>query len=145
VDRPHSNFGSHILLKGQRDDSCTLRMDPNPLNSIPPSVLAILAAEDQSAKTIGLVATFTSLAFITVCLRFYARIRFAIHVGWEDWFIAISMVGFSPSIKDWKLTSSDRSSRFSTQCVRSCRSNKASGSTSSLSICHLLSTACECV
>jgi hypothetical protein len=120
-------------------------MDPSPVNSIPPSVLAILAAEDQSAKTIGLVATFTSLAFVVVCLRFYARVRFAIQVGWEDWFIAVSMVSFPPSTNDWKLTWCDSSSRSSVRCAKSWRSNKVSGSIRPLLICPLLSIACECV
>jgi hypothetical protein len=67
-------------------------MNPQAVDSIPPSVLASLAREDQGPKTIALVVVFTSLAFIAVCLRFFSRIRFAIHIGWEDYFIVVSMV-----------------------------------------------------
>ncbi|KAH4070919.1 hypothetical protein HBI70_209700 [Parastagonospora nodorum] len=66
-------------------------MDSNPVNGIPPSVLADLAREDQGPKTIGLIATFLALAFIAVCLRFVARIRLGIPIGWEDYFILVSM------------------------------------------------------
>jgi hypothetical protein len=71
-------------------------MGAPPVDSIPPSVLASLAREDQGPKTIGLVATFTALALSTVCLRFFARVRFAIHIGWEDYFIAVAMVSIPP-------------------------------------------------
>jgi hypothetical protein len=72
-------------------------MDPStPLSSIPPQTVAMLAAEDQGPKTIGLVVTFTALAFLVVCLRFYARVRFAIQIGWEDYFSAISIVSNLP-------------------------------------------------
>jgi hypothetical protein len=71
-------------------------MDPPPVDSISPSTLAYLAREDQGPRTIGLVVTFTVLGFVTVCLRFYARFRFAIHIGWEDHFIVVSMVSLLP-------------------------------------------------
>jgi hypothetical protein len=65
------------------------------VDSIPPSVLAHLAREDRGPKTIGLVVTFTALAFIAVCLRFFARVRLAINIGWEDHVMVVSMVSIS--------------------------------------------------
>jgi hypothetical protein len=61
-------------------------------DQIPPEQLAILAREDQGPRVIGLVVTFTVLAFICVLLRFFARIKFTRLLGWEDFFIALSMV-----------------------------------------------------
>lgn len=66
-------------------------MDPSIIDEIPPQVLAVLAKEDQGPKVVGIVVAFTVLAFISVSLRFFTRIKFTI-VGWEDYFIAISMV-----------------------------------------------------
>jgi hypothetical protein len=62
------------------------------MDHIPPEQLAMLAHEDQGPKVIGLVVTFTVLALASVLLRFFARVRFTRHVGWEDYFIALSMV-----------------------------------------------------
>lgn len=59
---------------------------------IPPEVLAVLAKDDQGPKAFALVVSFTALALVCVLLRFFARIRFVRLVGWEDYFIAISMV-----------------------------------------------------
>jgi hypothetical protein len=59
---------------------------------LPPEQLAALAKENQSPKVIALVATFTALAFVCVCLRFLSRIKFVGLVGMEDYFIIISMV-----------------------------------------------------
>jgi hypothetical protein len=58
----------------------------------PPEQLTILAHESQGPKVIGLVVTFTVLALASVLLRFFARVRFTRLVGWEDYFIALSMV-----------------------------------------------------
>ena len=63
---------------------------------IPPEQLAILVKENQGPKVIGIVITFTVFAFICVVLRFFARIKFTKLVGWEDYFIAISMVLLFP-------------------------------------------------
>jgi hypothetical protein len=59
---------------------------------IPPEQLAALAKEDQGPKVLGIVISFTVLALICVSLRFFARIKFTKLVGWEDYFIALSMV-----------------------------------------------------
>lgn len=67
-----------------------------PPTKLPPEQLAALAAEDQSPKVLALVITFTSLAFICVILRFFTRLNFTKLVGWEDYFIAASMVKLSP-------------------------------------------------
>jgi uncharacterized membrane protein len=62
------------------------------LPPIPPAQLAILVKENQGPKVVGIVIAFTVLASVCVLLRFFARVRFTKQVGWEDWFIAISMV-----------------------------------------------------
>jgi hypothetical protein len=59
---------------------------------LPPEQLAILAGEDLGPQVLGVVITFTLLALICVCLRFFARLKFTKLVGWEDYFIACSMV-----------------------------------------------------
>jgi hypothetical protein len=64
------------------------------LDQIPPEQLAILAGEDQGPKVIGIVITFTVFASICVLLRFFTRIKFMRLLGWEDSFIALSMVLF---------------------------------------------------
>lgn len=56
--------------------------------------LAVLRAEDRGPLCKHIVITFTVLAFVSVCLRLYTRIRFH-KTGWEDWTIAVSMVGLS--------------------------------------------------
>jgi hypothetical protein len=63
-------------------------------DQIPPEQLAILLRENQGPKVIGIVITFTVLALLCVFLRFFARIKFTQLVGWEDYFIALSMVLF---------------------------------------------------
>jgi hypothetical protein len=65
-------------------------------DQIPPAQLAALAKEDQGPKVLGIVISFTVLALICVALRFFARIKFTRLVGWEDYFIALSMVLASP-------------------------------------------------
>jgi hypothetical protein len=67
-------------------------MAGNMVEQIPPEVLAILAQQDQGPKAIGLVVAFTVLALICVVLRFFTRIRFTQLLGWEDYYIALSMV-----------------------------------------------------
>jgi hypothetical protein len=62
---------------------------------IPPDQLAILAKEDQGPKILGIVISFTLLALICVFLRFFARLKFTRLLGWEDYFIAISMVRYT--------------------------------------------------
>jgi hypothetical protein len=59
---------------------------------LPPEQLAQMAKEDVTHKVIVLVATFTTLGFVCVCLRFLSRIRFVRLVGLEDYLIAFSMV-----------------------------------------------------
>lgn len=95
-------------------------MDPNAVNNIPPSVLADLAREDQGPKTIGLVATFLALAFIAVCLRFVARIRLGIPIGWEDYFILVSMVSLHDTARSsrdiWLITTPQICSILASVC-----------------------------
>lgn len=68
-----------------------ITMDQSP-PVIPPEQLALLAAEDHGPKTIGIVVSFTVLAFLCVILRFYTRTRLTHLVGWEDHLIALAMV-----------------------------------------------------
>jgi hypothetical protein len=63
---------------------------------IPPEQLAILAKENLGPKVLGLVIFFTLLALICVFLRFFARLKFTQLLGWEDYFIACSMVYMTP-------------------------------------------------
>lgn len=63
-----------------------------PTPKIPPEQLALLATEDQGPKVLAIVITFTCLAFVCVILRFFTRLNFTKIVGWEDYFIAASMV-----------------------------------------------------
>jgi hypothetical protein len=62
------------------------------MERIPPEQLAILARDNQGPKVVGIVVAFTVLALVCVFLRFFARIRFTRLVGWEDYFIVLSMV-----------------------------------------------------
>jgi hypothetical protein len=74
------------------------------MDEIPPEQLAILAEEDQGPKIIAIVAAFTALALSCVLLRFFTRIKYTKHVGWEDYCIAVSMVCSSCSASLLKLT-----------------------------------------
>jgi hypothetical protein len=60
-------------------------------DQIPPEQLAKLAGEDLSHLTKNIVITFTIIAFVSVCLRIYTRVRYQA-VGWEDHSIVIAMV-----------------------------------------------------
>jgi hypothetical protein len=59
---------------------------------VPPEVIAAMAKDNQSPLIIGIVASFTALAFVCVLLRFFSRIKLVGIVGMEDYFIVISMV-----------------------------------------------------
>jgi hypothetical protein len=74
------------------------------MDQIPPEQLAILAEENQGPKFVAIVAAFTALALSCVLLRFYTRIKYTKHVGWEDYCIAVSMVCLSCSELLFKLT-----------------------------------------
>jgi hypothetical protein len=65
-------------------------MDERP--QLPPQVVAALAQDNLGPKTLALVYSFTFLALISVALRFFSRIKLTKIVGWEDYFIGISMV-----------------------------------------------------
>ncbi|KAJ4340280.1 hypothetical protein N0V87_002572 [Didymella glomerata] len=56
-----------------------------------PEELAALRAEDRGPLCKRIVISFTVLAFVSVCLRLYTRIRFR-KTGWEDWTIIVSMI-----------------------------------------------------
>ncbi|ORY07130.1 hypothetical protein BCR34DRAFT_631839 [Clohesyomyces aquaticus] len=62
------------------------------MDQIPPEVLAVLKNEDKGPTTIGVCTVFTVLALISVCLRFFTRIKLVGNVWLEDHFIAASMV-----------------------------------------------------
>lgn len=67
-----------------------VNMDERP--QLPPQVVAALAQDNLGPKTLALVYSFTFLALISVALRFFSRIKLTKIVGWEDYFIGISMV-----------------------------------------------------
>jgi hypothetical protein len=54
--------------------------------------LAQMAKEDVTHKVIVLVATFTTLGFVCVCLRFFSRVKMLNLIGPEDFLIGFSMV-----------------------------------------------------
>ncbi|KAF3034909.1 hypothetical protein E8E12_005569 [Didymella heteroderae] len=56
-----------------------------------PEELATLRSEDRGPLCKRIVITFTVLAFVSVCLRLYTRIKFH-KTGWEDWTIIVSMI-----------------------------------------------------
>ena len=58
-----------------------------------PESNAGLAARTASAKAelYGIDISFTVLAVIAVCLRFWARYRSAGNYGWDDWLVLVSM------------------------------------------------------
>jgi hypothetical protein len=57
-----------------------------------PEQLAQMAKEDVTHKVIVLVATFTTLGFVCVCLRFFSRVKMLNLIGPEDFLIGFSMV-----------------------------------------------------
>jgi hypothetical protein len=66
---------------------------PPPLPpQLAPEQLTLLAQDDLGPKVLGIVISFTILAVITVLLRFFTRVRFTQLVGWEDYFVALSVV-----------------------------------------------------
>jgi hypothetical protein len=63
------------------------------MNQPSPETLAKLAQEDQGPSSKAVVIAFTTISLICVCLRFFTRIIVQRNVGWEDYTIAVSMVG----------------------------------------------------
>jgi hypothetical protein len=61
------------------------------MDQIPPEQLAKLAGEDLSHLTKNIVIAFTVIAFVSVCLRIYTRLRYQA-AGWEDHTIVLAMV-----------------------------------------------------
>lgn len=62
------------------------------MDQLPPAQLDILAKENRGPGSVGLVVTFTVLAFICVGLRLFSQFYLVRNVGLEDYFITISMV-----------------------------------------------------
>lgn len=60
-------------------------------DQLSPEQLAKLAGEDLGPLTKNIVIAFTVIAFVSVCLRLYTRLRYKA-VGWEDYTIAAAMV-----------------------------------------------------
>ncbi|KAH6642519.1 hypothetical protein C7974DRAFT_302569, partial [Boeremia exigua] len=56
-----------------------------------PEELDVLRAQDQGPLCQRIIITFTSIAFISICLRVYTRMKYH-KTGWEDWTIMIAMV-----------------------------------------------------
>ncbi|KAF2003015.1 hypothetical protein P154DRAFT_429775 [Amniculicola lignicola CBS 123094] len=61
------------------------------LAHIPPERLEALRKEDQRPLIIGVAISFTVLAFISVVLRCFTRIKLSRNCGYEDGLIALSM------------------------------------------------------
>jgi hypothetical protein len=61
------------------------------MDQLPPEQLAILAQEDYGPLSRNIVYAFTAIAFVSVSLRPYTRLRY-LAVGWEDYIIVVSMV-----------------------------------------------------
>ncbi|KAF2033405.1 hypothetical protein EK21DRAFT_98141 [Setomelanomma holmii] len=59
--------------------------------NLSPEQLAVLMKQDQNALTRTIVVAFTVLAFISVCLRIFTRLRYQA-AGWEDHSIVVAMV-----------------------------------------------------
>jgi hypothetical protein len=61
------------------------------MDQIPPEQLAALAKEDLGPLTKNIVIAFTVVAFTSVCLRIFTRLRYQA-TGWEDYTIVVAMV-----------------------------------------------------
>jgi hypothetical protein len=61
------------------------------MDQIPPEQLAALAQEDLGPLTKNIVIAFTVVAFTSVCLRIFTRLRYQA-AGWEDYTIVVAMV-----------------------------------------------------
>lgn len=57
-----------------------------------PEQLAALEREDLGQLTKNIIIAFTVLAFVSVCLRWFTRLKYKA-VGWEDYTILLAMVG----------------------------------------------------
>ena len=54
------------------------------MDQLTPEQLAVLAKEDQGPLTQSIVIAFTTLAFVSVALRIFTRLRYVgIQLGWE--------------------------------------------------------------
>jgi nitrate reductase gamma subunit len=102
--------------------------------AISPSELALLAKQDQGPKVVALVILFTVIALICVLLRFVARIRFTRLTGWEDYFIAISMVRVAQCFLGFITLTCTRPFPYSKRYVKSNKYNGAVASTKCSSI-----------
>ncbi|KAJ4990692.1 hypothetical protein SVAN01_03923 [Stagonosporopsis vannaccii] len=61
------------------------------MDQFSPEEIAALRADDLGPLCERIIITFTTLAFVSVCLRLFTRIRFH-KTGWEDWTIILSMI-----------------------------------------------------
>ncbi|KAF1956824.1 hypothetical protein CC80DRAFT_445548 [Byssothecium circinans] len=59
--------------------------------NLPAAELAILKSEDKRPATLAIVITFTLLAFVTICLRYFARWKVTRSPGPEDYLIGAAM------------------------------------------------------
>jgi hypothetical protein len=60
-------------------------------DQLSPEQVAKLAGEDLGPLSRNIIIAFTVMAFVSVCLRLYTRLRYKA-VGWEDYTIGIAMV-----------------------------------------------------
>lgn len=48
--------------------------------------------ENRGPQLQAVCSTFVSLAFVSVLLRIYVRLRLVKAFGWDDWFMVLAMV-----------------------------------------------------
>ncbi|KAH8691723.1 hypothetical protein GQ44DRAFT_719994 [Phaeosphaeriaceae sp. PMI808] len=58
---------------------------------ISPEQRAVMATDDNGPHIKNIVVAFTIIAFVSVCLRIFTRLRYQA-VGWEDYAIVIAMI-----------------------------------------------------
>jgi hypothetical protein len=68
--------------------------------------------ENRGPELLAVCATFVSMAFVSVVLRCYVRLRIVKAFGWDDGFMVVALVS---RLQDVRKSHSDRSS-FSTSC-----------------------------
>ncbi|KAH7348200.1 hypothetical protein BKA66DRAFT_477312 [Pyrenochaeta sp. MPI-SDFR-AT-0127] len=61
------------------------------MDQMSPDQIATLAKDDLSSLTRSIVIAFTILAFVSVALRLFTRIRYQT-IGWEDYTIVLSLI-----------------------------------------------------
>ena len=69
---------------------------------ISPAQLELLCQESRQSNLLAVQWFFTAVAIIIVSLRLYCRTKFSKGLGWDDYAIIASIVGFLP-LWNWKV------------------------------------------